>query len=96
MGYFYDRTFKKGLMYGVIVYLLFNAVSYYFALKEYEEAIKSTIQFAPGPQVRWGFPLVWGRQYFLDSEDGIINIFVAAIFGIAGGLALKYVDRWRA
>lgn len=94
MSYIYNRTFKIGVIVGVIVFVLLNIATYYFALKRQEANLLSPIQFAPNT-IDWGFPFNWGRSKFFYPEDGILNVLVGMIFGISCGIIFNYIGRRR-
>lgn len=90
MNYLYNRKFKIGVLVGVLVFLVANVISYLVALQTYEELRHGPIQFSPAPRIRWGFPFVWYGYNFGYTVDGILNVIIAAMFGIIFGLIFRF------
>ena len=92
MGYAFDRSFKTGVVAGVLVFVIANIISYLIESHRYEEYLLEPIKFAPARRFRWGFPL--DGYYFGFIADEVLNMLTAIAFGLAFGFIFKYFE-WK-
>ena len=93
----FNKAFKVGFVFGVLLFIVANIINYYHAYLKYEEFLKKYkgIPCCHDSGFVWGFPFIWeGYDYGLieNGVDGLLlNFLVLCVFGFVSAIFLKII-----
>ena len=89
-GKVYDIAFRMGVLFNILLFTIFNIVSFVIAQNKHL-AGRGEIHF-PDYGFGWGFPFVWGEQFFVVEGAGtILNVVIWVFCGFFFGFFFKFV-----
>ena len=94
MPKFYNKPFKVGVLFIIVIFIGFNFVSYFAAYRNHQEYMNREIKFSSVYGFpSWGFPFNWDENFFtvIDGAGGIINILIAAFCSFVFGFLFKFI-----
>ena len=88
MSKIYDKAFKAGVWFNILLFGFSNVVSFWLAYREY--AIMQP-KFAPA-SFDWGFPFKWDKNNFGITGDGVfLSGLIIAFCGFLRGFLFKFI-----
>jgi len=108
MSKIYDKAFKVGFLFNILLFIFFNFLSYLAACEKYRKNINMNKKIIFGPVggfPDWGFPFGWDETYFdsiisMYARGGALNfliiVFCSFIFGFLFKFAWSKISSRRA
>jgi hypothetical protein len=89
----YNKAFKVGVLFSILLFAIFNLLSYFAAYKRYVEFRNVENNIAPvSRSFRWGFPFDWQGQVFYMTGDSIaLNGLIIAFCSFTFGFLFRFI-----
>lgn len=89
MSKIYNRAFKVGVAFNILIFAVLNVISF---VRSYREYTRSAMRLSGDRGIDWGVPFSW----FLDTGIGlglILNVSVIAFFCFFFGFLFKFISQ---
>ncbi len=89
----YDKAFKIGVLFNLLLFTVLNFLSYFAAYKKFHEYKNVETKIAPvGRYFRWGFPFNWeGNGFYMTGDTIAVNGLIIAFCGFVFGFLFRFV-----
>jgi len=90
----YNKAFNVGVLFNILLFIVFNLLSYIAAYKRYLEYRNVETKIAPVRRFpSWGFPFSWegGHFHTIWFADEVLNFLIIAFCGFAFGFLFRFI-----
>jgi len=97
MNKIYDKAFKVGFLFNILLFVFFNFLSYLAACEKYRESLNRVVGVS-SPSYgfpNWGFPFGWDEIYLnsivsMYARGGAVNFLIIVFCSFVFGFLFKF------